>query len=55
DFGLARKFGVLCGSTTPKVVSLSYRAPELLFGEESYSTGRWDAFLENSLPPTWEG
>ncbi|KAI8813316.1 kinase-like domain-containing protein [Cladochytrium replicatum] len=38
DFGLARKFGVPSGSMTPKVVTLWYRAPELLFGEESYTT-----------------
>ena len=32
DFGLARKFSIPNGQMTPKVVTLWYRAPELLFG-----------------------
>lgn len=38
DFGLARKFkGRHEGSMTPKVVTLWYRAPELLLGALDYS------------------
>ena len=41
DFGLARKFGTDCGGhpsrpLTPKVVTLWYRSPELLFGDTDY-------------------
>jgi cyclin-dependent kinase 10 len=32
DFGLARKFSIPNGKMTPKVVTLWYRAPELLLG-----------------------
>ena len=32
DFGLARKFSIPSGSMTPRVVTLWYRAPELLLG-----------------------
>ena len=32
DFGLARKFSIPNGQMTPKVVTLWYRAPELLLG-----------------------
>ncbi|TPX59415.1 hypothetical protein SpCBS45565_g07747 [Spizellomyces sp. 'palustris'] len=38
DFGLARKFGTPVRPMTPRVVTLWYRAPELLFGEKSYTT-----------------
>ncbi|KAF8313859.1 Pkinase-domain-containing protein [Clavulina sp. PMI_390] len=38
DFGLARKFGDPLGDMTQLVVTLWYRAPELLLGETSYST-----------------
>eukprot|EP00054_Salpingoeca_dolichothecata_P019113 m.118562 g.118562 ORF g.118562 m.118562 type:complete len:417 (-) comp23131_c0_seq4:32-1282(-) len=38
DFGLARSFCVPEIPMSPKVVTLWYRAPELLFGEEEYST-----------------
>ncbi|KAG8928399.1 hypothetical protein FRC03_012361 [Tulasnella sp. 419] len=38
DFGLARKFGDPLGDMTQLVVTLWYRAPELLFGETTYST-----------------
>ncbi|OQR91958.1 cyclin-dependent kinase 10-like isoform X1 [Achlya hypogyna] len=39
DFGLARETGLpMEMSLTPKVVTLWYRAPELLFGCETYST-----------------
>lgn len=39
DFGLARRLGepVDCGKLTQMVVTLWYRAPELLLGETSYS------------------
>jgi len=38
DFGLARTYGQPLKCYTPKVVTLWYRAPELLFGTDSYST-----------------
>jgi len=38
DFGLARQFGDPLGDMTQLVVTLWYRAPELLLGETSYST-----------------
>lgn len=38
DFGLAREFGSPLGSMTPLVVTLWYRAPELLLGQTQYST-----------------
>ncbi|XP_032834830.1 cyclin-dependent kinase 10 isoform X1 [Petromyzon marinus] len=38
DFGLARAFGVPLRPMTPKVVTLWYRAPELLFGSETQTT-----------------
>lgn len=37
DFGLARHFGEPLGNYTPLVVTLYYRAPELLLGAEKYS------------------
>ncbi|KAJ3152433.1 Cyclin-dependent kinase 10 [Geranomyces michiganensis] len=38
DFGLARKFSLPPSPMTPKVVTLWYRAPELLLGEKVYTT-----------------
>lgn len=38
DFGLARKFSIPNGQMTPKVVTLWYRAPELLFGSKLQTT-----------------
>lgn len=38
DFGLARKFGDPLGQMTQLVVTLWYRAPELLLGEKDYTT-----------------
>ncbi|RHZ56105.1 hypothetical protein Glove_406g104 [Diversispora epigaea] len=38
DFGLARKYGSPLGSMTELVVTLWYRAPELLLGTKKYST-----------------
>ncbi|KAJ1679283.1 hypothetical protein EV182_002368 [Spiromyces aspiralis] len=38
DFGLARKYGSPLRNMTQLVVTLWYRAPELLFGEREYST-----------------
>lgn len=38
DFGLARPFGIPFRPMTPKVVTLWYRAPELLFGSATYTT-----------------
>lgn len=37
DFGLARTFGVPARPLTPKVVTLWYRPPELLFGATTYT------------------
>jgi len=38
DFGLAKKFGVPMKPMTPKVVTLWYRAPELLLGSTTQTT-----------------
>lgn len=38
DFGLARYFGVPPKPMTPHVVTLWYRAPELLLGSTSHNT-----------------
>jgi serine/threonine protein kinase len=38
DFGLAREFGTPLRPYTPKVVTLWYRAPELLLGAKTYSS-----------------
>ncbi|KAJ3184828.1 Cyclin-dependent kinase 10 [Gaertneriomyces sp. JEL0708] len=38
DFGLARTFAKPAQPMTPNVVTLWYRAPELLFGEKEYTT-----------------
>jgi len=38
DFGLAREYGCPIKSYTPNVVTLWYRAPEILLGEKEYST-----------------
>lgn len=38
DFGLARKFGDPLGPMTQLVVTLWYRAPELLLGQKEYNT-----------------
>ncbi|KAI9190588.1 kinase-like domain-containing protein [Polychytrium aggregatum] len=38
DFGLARKIGYPSHPMTPKVVTLWYRAPELLYGDKNYTT-----------------
>ncbi|KAF9351545.1 Cyclin-dependent kinase 10 [Mortierella sp. NVP85] len=45
DFGLARPFGLPSRPMTPKVVTLWYRAPELLFGDQNYTTAvdMWSA------------
>ena len=39
DFGLARSFGLPLKSYTHEVVTLWYRAPEVLLGSKIYSTG----------------
>lgn len=38
DFGLARFFNVPTDPMTPKVVTLWYRAPELILHSSTYST-----------------
>ena len=38
DFGLARTFGLPLKSYTHEVVTLWYRAPEILLGSKVYST-----------------
>ena len=38
DFGLARTFGLPLKSYTHEVVTLWYRAPEILLGAKEYST-----------------
>ncbi|XP_014785578.1 cyclin-dependent kinase 1 [Octopus bimaculoides] len=38
DFGLARAFGIPCRAYTHEVVTLWYRAPEILLGYQRYST-----------------
>eukprot|EP00826_Nyctotherus_ovalis_P018921 TRINITY_DN1574_c0_g3_i1.p1 TRINITY_DN1574_c0_g3~~TRINITY_DN1574_c0_g3_i1.p1 ORF type:complete len:230 (-),score=37.83 TRINITY_DN1574_c0_g3_i1:128-817(-) len=37
DFGLARAFGLPIGTLTHEVVTLWYRAPEVLLGQKAYS------------------
>lgn len=39
DFGLARRYGDPPPALTPRVVTLWYRAPEILLGTRCYSTG----------------
>nr|NVI70829.1 Cyclin-dependent kinase 7 [Cucujiformia] len=39
DFGLAKQFGSPSRPLTHQVVTIWYRAPELLFGAKQYSTG----------------
>lgn len=39
DFGLARAFGIPFRAYTHEVVTLWYRAPEVLLGAHKYSTG----------------
>ena len=54
DFGLARKFGVPMQKMTPKVVTLWYRAPELLLGSCSQTTAidTWaTGSILGELPP----
>ncbi|CAJ0593571.1 unnamed protein product [Cylicocyclus nassatus] len=45
DFGLARVFGEPDMSMTPRVITLWYRCPELLFGSKTQTTGidQWAA------------
>jgi len=38
DFGLARAFGVPIKNLTNEVVTLWYRAPDILLGSKQYST-----------------
>ena len=38
DFGLARAFGIPVKNFTPEVVTLWYRAPDILMGSKNYST-----------------
>ena len=38
DFGLARAFGIPVRSYTNEVVTLWYRAPDVLMGSKKYST-----------------
>jgi serine/threonine protein kinase len=38
DFGLARAFGLPVKTYTHEVVTLWYRAPEILLGQKQYST-----------------
>lgn len=38
DFGLARAFGIPLRAYTHEVVTLWYRAPEILMGSKHYST-----------------
>jgi len=38
DFGLARAFGIPIRTLTHEVLTLWYRAPEILLGQKEYST-----------------
>lgn len=38
DFGLARTYGIPVKSLTSEVVTLWYRAPDILMGSETYTT-----------------
>lgn len=39
DFGLARSFNLPLTKYTKEVITMWYRAPELLFGSDEYFTG----------------
>ncbi|XP_067905291.1 cyclin-dependent kinase 10 isoform X3 [Heterodontus francisci] len=54
DFGLARAYGVPLKPMTPKVVTLWYRAPELLLGTKTQTTAidMW-ATAEDSLESSY--
>lgn len=54
DFGLAKKFGVPIRPSTPHIVTLWYRAPELLLGDKSYSMkiDMWFETHQRSIPST---
>lgn len=49
DFGLAREYGSPLKAYTPVVVTLWYRAPELLLGAK-VSAGPWGPALRLTLP-----
>ncbi|RAL62561.1 hypothetical protein DID88_004411 [Monilinia fructigena] len=59
DFGLARAFGVPLRTYTHEVVTLWYRAPEILLGGRQYSTGvdMWSVgcFLGTPNDQEWPG
>ena len=38
DFGLARAFGIPIKTLTHEILTLWYRAPEILLGQKEYST-----------------
>jgi serine/threonine protein kinase len=52
DFGLARTYTSTVEQTsmTPRVVTLWYRAPELLLGQEKYGTAMYVDCLFSAIP-----
>ncbi len=50
DFGLARAFGIPLRTYTHEVVTLWYRAPEVLLGSRHYSTASTCGLSDASLP-----
>ncbi|KFY29986.1 hypothetical protein V493_02180 [Pseudogymnoascus sp. VKM F-4281 (FW-2241)] len=55
DFGLARAFGVPLRTYTHEVVTLWYRAPEILLGGRQYSTGVDMCLLGTPTELDWPG
>ncbi|OZC05031.1 kinase domain protein [Onchocerca flexuosa] len=57
DFGLARTFGEPSKQMTPRVVTLWYRSPELLFGAKEQNTGinRIIDLLGTPTEKIWKG
>ncbi|KAF2870171.1 kinase-like domain-containing protein [Massariosphaeria phaeospora] len=55
DFGLARAFGVPLRTYTHEVVTLWYRAPEILLGGRQYSTGVDMCVLGTPSEQDWPG
>ena len=50
DFGLARAFGLPVKTYTHEVVTLWYRAPEILLGAKEYSTPKPTAQRPHPTP-----
>lgn len=53
DFGLARPFGQKIRPYTPRVVTLWYRAPELLLGDAKYTPAIDMWYARSTLCCSW--